>query len=521
MAQLLDEQKPSSYTGVYQIFRQVVENELEGTWAIVCHITHPQYKTMDSLLLSRYGSPLLLGYGHDPKKQDIFIASEQEAFTRYTTHWMNLPEKCAIQVFRNQKIRVHDDTLQWLHEYVPHQPIFRVEKDNSLRQQQQQQQPYKTAKNGYQYWTEKEICEQSKTLWEVLNRGGRVYQNQIKLGGLEQHKNELMELNHLFLIGCGTSYYAGLWGSRMLKQWALMDTVQVMDASEMESIDLPQQGKTGLIVISQSGETRDCIRVVQEMKDKVHITMGIINVVGSQLTTLTDCGIYLNAGREWGVASTKSFTAQTVALTLMALWFYQQKHGVSASAITRTQSWVQQLVLLSNQFKHHTLRIRQQIQQQIIPLVEHSSSIFILGRSWSYPLAMEGALKLKELTYVHTEGFPGGGLKHGPFALIDQGTPIFVLMFHGPYYSRMVSACQEMALRGATIVAITNDPSSVQKLHDKNIVQCIIVLEEEEEWVASLLSVLVFQWLAVDLAIHKSYNPDYPRHLAKVVTVDG
>ena len=490
---------------VYAVFKYLMDYELKGTWAIVCHISHPQYKRSSSLFISKNGSPLLLGYND---QHEIFVASEQAAFQKYNPHWLNLPDMCTIQVNKKQKVQTDIHTWLDLTEYVPksngHANIIH------------------TSPAPYTYWTEKEIVDQNKTLWEVHNRGGRVHENTIKLGGLDMHRRELLALDHLVLIGCGTSYYACLWGLRMLRQWTGMKTVQAMDASELEPGDLPHHdGKVGVVVVSQSGETRDCIRVLDELQQSIDMSIGIVNVVGSFLTTKTDCGIYLNAGREWGVASTKSFTAQTVALTLLGLWFAQhRKTSMKIPSVT------QKLVLLPQQFKHHMLPIRNKIREHIIPHlcesgVTYPRSMFILGRAWSYPIALEGALKIKELAYIHTEGFPGGGLKHGPFALIEEGTPIFVLMFDGPYYSRMASACQEIALRGAHVIAITNHPTKTKILVDKKIVRDTIYIEEDEEWVASLISVLVFQWLALEWSVRQNHNPDFPRHLAKVVTVDG
>lgn len=467
-------------------------SKLRGTWAVIMI-----RENEDSIYIAKNGSPLMIGYDND----NVFISSEYVAYQKYTKHWMSLKDHECIRVFRlSGKFYIEDkDGIILLSQYVP-KDVFVCEDQIILN-----------TPEPFLHWTEKEIYEQPLSVWNTLNNGGRIADNScVKLGGLDTCEDVLVKIEHLILIGCGTSYHAGLFASKLFRELEQFDTVQVFDASEIQNIDLPKKGKIGLVVISQSGETKDCHRALQELKNNVLISIGVVNVPGSLLSRETDCGIHLNAGREVGVASTKIFTSQVVALFLLGIWFAQKKErkfSLRRNIISNLQS-------LPNLFERHRDYIRN-FTRSILHLLSRTKKIFILGRSYDYPIALEGSLKIKELTYKNIEGYPGGGLKHGPFAMIDNETVVFLHVSNDIYKDRMLNAIQEIKIRGSYIVVVTNDVLEI----DEDIK--VIRLEIDDNIFFSLTSVMIYQYIALDLAIFLGNNPDMPRNLAKVITVDG
>ena len=475
----------------FNMFYQAI-SKLRGTWAIIMIREED-----DSIYIAKNGSPLMIGYDEN----NVFISSEYVAYQKYTKHWMSLKDHECIRVFKcSGKFYIENrDGIILLSQYVP-KDIFVCEDQIIL-----------DTPDPFLYWTEKEIYEQPLTIWNTLNNGGRIIDSScVKLGGLDACEDILLKIEHLVLIGCGTSHHAALFASKLFRQLGQFDTVQVFDASEIQDNDLPKRGKVGLVVISQSGETKDCHRALQELKNNIIISIGIVNVPGSLLSRETDCGIHLNAGREVGVASTKIFTSQIVALFLMGVWFAQKKD----KKFSLRRNIISHLQSLPNLFERHRDYIRN-FARSILHLLERTKKMFILGRSYDYPIALEGSLKIKELTYKNIEGYPGGGLKHGPFAMIDNETIVFLHISNNIYKDRMLNAIQEIKIRGAHIVVITNAHLDTEE--DINMIE----LEIDDEIFFSLLSVMIYQYIALELAVSLGNNPDMPRNLAKVITVDG
>ena len=495
------------YETTFEAWKQTI-NVLEGSWAIAATVSSEPH----SLYLSKNGSPLLVGYN----SHSVYVASESLAFQKYTSKWLLIKDGETLCVkHENNQFWIQDTTQTVaIDNFVPH-GIHTTQQVN-----------INVSPDPYLYWTEKEIYDQSHTLWDVLNRGGRIQtrgggidathlnRNKVKLGGLDCHSETLLGLDHLILLGCGTSLHAGLFACNMLRKIGKFNTVQVFDASEFQKEDLPQRGSVGIVVISQSGETKDCHRVMLELRqeDVVDIMIGVVNVVGSLIARETDCGIYLNAGREVGVASTKSFTSQVVALLLLALWFSQNRNH----KIQVRKELIHELQLLPTHFKRHQEGMRKSVVE-LLDRVVTSKSMFILGRHYAHSIALEGALKIKELTYKNIEGYVGGGLKHGPFALIEQNTPIFLHIYKDTFKDRMVSCISEVKSRGAYVVVITNDPLVVKS----DLIDYVVFIDVENVMFATLLSIQWFQFLALELSCRLGNHPDYPRNLAKVVTVDG
>ena len=366
----------------------------------------------------------------------------------------------------------------------------------------------------YSHWTIKEIFEQPMSILRTFNMGGRIFNDSnVKLGGLDSKRDELLKCTNLILLGCGTSLNAAQIGTKILKGFKCINNVCCFDASEFTLEDIPLEGKTGFIMFSQSGETKDLHRCIEIIKHLDHPIISIVNVVGSLIARESDCGIYLNAGREVGVASTKSFTSQIVAISLLAIWYAQNKN---ISIHLRTQ-YIKNLRNLSLDIEHLLNNNLNDIRR-LASNISNTKQMFILGRGNMKFIADEGSLKIKEIAYIHCEGYAGGSLKHGPFALIDNETVIILLAPNDENFSKMINCAEEIHSRGAKIILITNYQNS-QKFK-KELFESIINIPHNDIF-NTILTIIPLQILAYEIALIKGHNPDFPRNLAKVVTVDG
>jgi glucosamine--fructose-6-phosphate aminotransferase (isomerizing) len=390
----------------------------------------------------------------------------------------------------------------------------------------------------YEHWTLKEIMEQPEALSRTLSYGARFSSDgsMVKLGGLEGNLDKLLTIQNLLIGACGTSYFAGLYGMKIMQNLQCFDNVQCVDASEITKDVFPQKNN-GLLVISQSGETKDTHRSVQLAQHNGIPVFSIINQVGSLIARATNCGVYLRAGREHGVASTKAFTTQVTALALVAGWFSQQRTADDAAYAQAFLSDGTEDSILKLQGQHHlqlrnsrlnsllqsvhalpvyagmALRTHDQCKH-IAEKLKDKPSLFILGKGFAEPIAYEGALKIKEITYIHAEGYSGGALKHGPFALLEKGTPVILMILDDSHAELMRIAAQEVRARHAYTIVITDKPSLAEGLGDE-----IITIPHNGPMTA-LLATIPLQLLAYEISIKKGYNPDKPRNLAKAVTVD-
>jgi glucosamine--fructose-6-phosphate aminotransferase (isomerizing) len=517
--------RKSSIMNMFQIWKMVV-GELEGTWSLImCDMLHP-----DRIYVAKNGSPLLMAFSDDNK--EIWFSSERSGFELYVRKYvLDIPDGTVLECRRGIRENwIINTSSEHFSKGLQNHLSAKSEDDVDISVMGEIKeslflpesfQVLKKMPDPYRYWTELEISEQPDKLWEALNCGGRLYRADdnrwhVKLGGLERFSARLKKVRHVVLTGCGTSYHAALFSLFLFRQISGLMTVQVIDASEFVMKDLPQDTleNIAVVVVSQSGETKDCQRVIECLTEMGVITIGVVNTVGSWIARETTCGIYLNAGREVGVASTKSFTSQAMVLSLLALWFGQE-NGKSID------KWAPLLCGLSLRFKNVMLDVSNWVKL-VLPKVQDQSSMFLLGRGFSYPICLEGALKLKELTYQNAEGYPGGALKHGPFALIDgkSETPVFLHLWRGPNYGFMLSAVEQVTSRGAGVMILHNDPNE-KDLQKRFPTALFFYIDCEDEWSCSLLSVMVYQMLSVELALKKGLNPDYPRNLAKVVSVDG
>jgi len=373
----------------------------------------------------------------------------------------------------------------------------------------------------FPHWTIKEIMEQPEAIARALNYGGRLYgDDNVKLGGLSSNEKILDNVKHLIIAACGTSLYAGLFGSYYMRQLFSFETIQVIDGAEIEDANFNMTGDTAVLVISQSGETKDTHRALEMAKHKGIMCLSIVNNVGSLIARSADCGVYINAGRENAVASTKAFTSQCTVLSLMAIYFSKLSHRHKVdNAVSARKEAILALHKLPTSFgmtlskeTHNTCkRIAHRLFEQN---VEH---IFVLGKGAAMPIAYEGALKIKEISYVHAEGYSGGALKHGPFALLGPDTPIIFIVLDDQHCGKMKVAVEEVAARCSSVITITNLPN-IWKGYTKDMGDVIAI--PSNGTLTALLAVIPLQFIAYELSILKQINPDRPRHLAKTVTVD-
>ena len=453
--------------------------QLLGTWALV--IIHSDFP--NKMWITRNGSPLLLGIEED----HIMVASEQIAFGNYIKKYIVLNNHDLIEITKEGNIiRIDKDIDRY---------VIKNKANTNIE----------TSPNNYKHWMLKEIFEQPDCVVRAINNGGRIENDiSVKLGGLDSCCSRLMELNHMIILGCGTSYNAGLWALDIFKSLDIFDTITIYDGAEFNAKDIPKKGKTGVILLSQSGETKDLHRCIQIAKDNDLIKIGVVNTVHSFIARETDCGVYLNAGREVAVASTKSFTNQCVVLAMIAIWFSQQ----NKTHIEKRRKMISDLRNIPYQMKN-ILDQTDNIQLYIDDI--NKPSIFLLGKGPNEAIAREGSLKLKEIAYLHAEGCSSSSLKHGPFALIEPNLPIILLDVDELHRDKTRNIYEEIKARNAYILVISDEYA---EYYDN------LLKIESNKTFGGLLGNVYIQLLSYHLALKNGYNPDFPRNLAKVVTVE-
>ena len=456
---------------------QKTVSELKGTWALVIiHREHP-----NKLWITRNGSPLLLGIEED----FVMVASEQIAFHNYIKQYIVLNNHDLIEVsLIDKKISYNINIQNYQTNIKQHTNI-------------------ELSPIGYDYWTIKEINEQPESVLRAMNNGGRLLTDStVKLGGLDSNKSNLLSIDHMILLGCGTSFHSGLWVLDIFKSLAIFDTVSIYDGADFNKRDIPMKGKVAAILISQSGETKDLHRCIQIIQENNMISIGVVNVIDSFIARESDCGVYLNAGREVAVASTKSFTNQCIVLTLIAIWFSQNKN----TCLEKRKRIIKDLHNLPFQMKE-ILKIENLYKiTHISRTIMDTNSMFILGKGKEEAVAREGALKIKEITYIHAEGYSSSALKHGPFGLIVPGLPIILLDVNEKYREKTENVFQEVSARGANVLKISDENGEL--------------IVGKNQTFGGVLSNVYIQLISYYCALEKGLNPDFPRNLAKVVTVE-
>jgi len=459
---------------------------LRGTYGLVIQTL---YET-NTLYCVRNGSPLLLGITDDY----CIVTSEQSGFCNMVKSYITLhnDDICKITIDTSMNISFSTNTN------------FNYTR-NSTNYLEFSKSPY-----PYNHWTLKEIYEQPTTIQCAINNGGRIKNNQeVKLGGLEQHLDILKSIENIILLGCGTSYFASQYGAYHLKKLCNFNTVQVVDGADFNENDIPKIGNTAIIMVSQSGETKDLHRCVDIAKKNNITTIGVVNVVDSLIAREVDCGVYCNAGREIGVASTKSFISQVVCLSLIAIWF----SGIQNTNRKIREKYISDLQNLSNDIKITLESVREDIEKLSQEI--YSKNMFLLGKGSDEYIAKEGSLKIKEISYIHSEGYSSSSLKHGPFALLDEHFPVILFNLDQVHYSKTLNCYEEIVSRNAPIYIVSNSKQLKTQLEKAK-----IVIVPENYSYSSLLGIIPIQLLAYYLSIRNGINPDIPKNLAKVVTVE-
>ena len=476
--------------------KKAVEQTLarcDGSWGLCIMCTdHP-----DQLIVARNGSPLVIGFGTDR----TYIASETSAFNRYTKNFISMNDG-EIGV-----LRADGHTM------------------DLTRMQEAPDQEVQLSPAPYPHWTLKECLEQPEAIARALGFGGRLTADNVQLGGLEKMKDELSRVKYLTLSACGTSLNAARYAEKLMKHLGSFDMVHSIDAAETDKNDFPRDLKkskeSAFLVVSQSGETKDVANVVNAAQENDLTVMSVVNSVGSLIARTTKLGVYCNAGRENAVASTKAFTTQVTVLALIALWFRELKDKVNGVAEHSVEAQLLKDSLMRLPIcMGMALRNREQCRE-IAMRLNGKDHCFLLGKGYGEPVAYEGALKLKEMCYLHAEGYSGGALKHGPFALIESNdngklgaTPIIMLILNDNHAHHMRTAAEEVKARGADVIIITDKKELAEGL-DSN----PIVIPSNGPMTA-LGAVMPIQLIAYELAMLRDINPDTPRNLAKAVTVD-
>ena len=445
----------------------------------------------NQLIAARKSSPLVVGIGKDG---DFFCASDATPIIEYTKKVVYLDDEEIAVLDLNEGLKLYsiDD--------VPKTPYVQ-ELELKLESLE---------KGGYDHFMLKEIHEQPRSITDCFRGRLNAEEAWVSLGGIKEYEQKMIDAKRIIMIACGTSWHAGLVGEYLFEDLARIN-VEVEYASEFRYRNPIINEDDIVIAISQSGETADTLAALELAKSKGATILGICNVVGSSISRITDAGSYTHAGPEIGVASTKAFTAQVTVLTLMALSLAKKKGTISD---TKFRTMLSELEAIPRKVEE-ILLINDKIKS-ISAEYQNASNALYLGRGSSFPVALEGALKLKEISYIHAEGYPAAEMKHGPIALIDEEMPVFVIATQGPSYEKVVSNIQEVkARKGKLIAVVTEGDEQVKEIADH-----VIEIPETDEHLVPLLATIPFQLLSYHIAVMRNCNVDQPRNLAKSVTVE-
>ncbi|MGF1533214.1 MAG: glutamine--fructose-6-phosphate transaminase (isomerizing) [Bernardetiaceae bacterium] len=443
------------------------------------------------LIAARRGSPLVIGLGENEK--EFFIASDATPIIEYTKDVVYLNDnEIAIVQPGSLSIKNLDDVPQ--SPYVQHL-------DMELEA---------IEKGGFDYFMLKEIFEQPRSIRDAMR--GRIlpHQNHVQLGGIHKHLSDLVNAKRIILVACGTSWHAGLVAEYLIEEFCRIP-VEVEYASEFRYRN-PVVGKGDVVIaISQSGETADTLAAIELAKSRGAIILGVCNVVGSSIARATDEGSYIHAGPEIGVASTKAFTGQVTVLTVMALMIAQHRRTITDEQLSLVLKELAQIPSKVEEALKSNDKIR-----EISWFFHEARNFLYLGRGYNFPVALEGALKLKEISYIHAEGYPAAEMKHGPIALIDQEMPVVFIATRDSSYDKVLSNIKEVKARKGKVIAIVTEGDTLIA----QAVDYVIEIPATHEALTPLLSVIPLQLLSYHIAVMRGCNVDQPRNLAKSVTVE-
>lgn len=446
----------------------------------------------DKIVVARKSSPLVVGIGEDHK--EFFLASDALPIVEYTKQmvYLNDGEVALLKIGRKMEIHTLDNE-----DVDPKIKEVDVNLDT-------------LEKGGYEHFMLKEIYDQPRCISDCIRGRLLADEKKIVLSAINQHRDRLLRASRFIIVACGTSWHAGLIGKQMIEQWAKIP-VDVEYASEFRYRKPVIQPGDVVIAISQSGETADTLAAFELAKERGALCFGIVNVVGSSIARASDTGIYTHVGPEIGVASTKAFTGQVMVLTLFALALGHELGSISQMEF---EKYITELSLIPEKMK----KVLEQdaLTKDISRTLTYARNALYMGRGFNYPVALEGALKLKEISYIHAEGYPAAEMKHGPIALVDENMPVVFVATHHQLYKKILSNIQEVKARNGRIIAIVTEGDEAVK----NIAEATIEIPATLPIVAPLLSVLPLQLIAYHVAVFKGLNVDQPRNLAKSVTVE-
>ena len=449
-------------------------------------------RTPNRLVAARKSSPMVVGIGE--QGDEYFVASDASPIAEYTSQMVYLKDEEVVVCERGKQLRVFNLN----NEDVPVE-VKKVELDLTMLD-----------KGGFPHFMLKEIFDQPNVLQDCMR--GRLLPDhgRVVLSAVTEHRERLVGARRFIIVSCGTSWHAGLIGKQLIEHFCKIP-VEVEYASEFrygEPVILPDDV---VMAISQSGETADTLAAIELARQAGAFVFGVVNAVGSSIARNTDTGTYIHVGPEIGVASTKAFTGQVCVLTMLALTLGEARGTVDAQEYRAVIDELQQIPAKIQHILGQNDRIA-----TLSKIFTYAHNFLYLGRGWNFPVALEGALKLKEISYIHAEGYPAAEMKHGPIALIDQEMPVVVIATHHQLYEKIISNMQEVKSRNGRIIAIVTEGDEVVK----QMVSEYIEVPETLSCLAPLLSVVPLQLLAYHIAVQKGLNVDQPRNLAKSVTVE-
>lgn len=485
LVHLIEDIKEKSGVALEEAVR-IALNEVHGAYAIVVLSTDEP----DKIIAAKKSSPLVIGIGED----EYYLASDATPIVEYTKNVVYLEDEQIAIIHRKNGMRI----------------ISLRNKEVSPYVQELEMQLEELEKGGYEHFMLKEIYEQPRAIHDSFRGRLNSKEGWVSLGGIKDYEEQIANANRIIIIACGTSWHAALVGEYYFEDLARIP-VEVEYASEFRYRNPIIRKDDVVIAISQSGETADTLAALKMAREQGATLLGIVNVVGSTISRVTDAGSYTHAGPEIGVASTKAFTTQLTLLALMALAIGKRRRTITDK---KFQVYLNELEALPG--KIEKLLESDDYIKSVAAEYKDAQNALYLGRGSSFPIALEGALKLKEISYIHAEGYPAAEMKHGPIALIDENMPVFVIATQGHNYEKVVSNIQEVkARKGKLIAIVTKGDTAVRDIADH-----VIEIPTCDEFVVPILATIPFQLISYHIAVMRECNVDQPRNLAKSVTVE-
>jgi glucosamine--fructose-6-phosphate aminotransferase (isomerizing) len=486
LVHFIEDIRDSERVSLFEAVRMAL-TEVVGAYAIVVL----DQSNPDELIVAKKSSPLVIGIGSN---DDYYIASDATPIIEYTKNVVYLNDEEVAKLNRHEGLTIVNIQNQKQTPYIQELEL----KLEAIE------------KGGYDSFMLKEIHEQPRSIQDSFRGRLNLKQGVVKMSGIDDHEERWKNAGRIIVVACGTSWHAGLVAEYLFEDFARIP-VEVEYASEFRYRNPVLFPNDIVIAISQSGETADTLAAIELAKEKGAFIFGVCNVVGSTISRATHSGAYTHAGPEIGVASTKAFTAQVTVLFQMALALAEKRGTLSSERLSRLVAELNSLPIKITE----VLKTNEQVEH-IAQIYKNRSNALYLGRGYSFPVALEGALKLKEISYIHAEGYPAAEMKHGPIALIDEEMPVFVIATEGASYEKVVSNIQEVKARKGQVIAIVTEGDKVVT----GLANHVIEIPRTDDSLVPIVSAIPLQLLAYHIAILRGCNVDQPRNLAKSVTVE-